>query len=494
MEFPDDFEILKRDLHEWNLLRQAYPDYIPDLSDACLAGEYLSDADLSSVNLSGADLFEADLSDANLDGAYLINANLSKANLSGASLCGTWLTKARLRGADLTGADLTGAHLGQAQLALADLRKADLTKADLIAADLRGANLSEADLSGALLMETNLYKANLSGCCVYGISAWDLDLTDAIQSDLIYTFRDQGIKLTVPDLRMAQFMYLILSNENFRYVIDTLTTKVVLILGSFKEERKKVLEAIHENLKQKGYVPVIFDFVKPTSRDLTETVSILARMARFIIADLSSPSSIPHELDSIIPYLPSVPVLPLIVGSQTAYGMFEHWTRYDKWVLPIVQYTSSDDLIYLLNESLIEILEQTVKKQAQHPSAPGERDVSPVKNESSEPKQDNRNLDERICDPHGMISEKEIEELDGGMENLTANENRVKMVLDSGDEDELYALAQMDEEQNDLEGEFEWIEEYDEEPEEEEGDISGNDIPPVPHIIKNDLPDDYIPF
>jgi type I restriction enzyme M protein len=38
---------------------------------------------------------------------------------------------------------------------------------------------------------------------------------------------------------------------------------------------------------------ILFDFDKPASQDLTATVSTLAHLARFIIADLSDPSSIP---------------------------------------------------------------------------------------------------------------------------------------------------------------------------------------------------------
>ena len=44
----------------------------------------------------------------------------------------------------------------------------------------------------------------------------------------------------VDDLEVAQFIYLLLNNQNVRQVIDTITSKIVLILGRFTPERKAV--------------------------------------------------------------------------------------------------------------------------------------------------------------------------------------------------------------------------------------------------------------
>ena len=94
-------------------------------------------------------------------------------------------------------------------------------------------------------------------------------------------------EITVDNIEVAQFIYLMLHNEKIRDVIDTITSKAVLILGRFTDERKAVLDALREELRKRDYLPILFDFEKPRSRDTDETITLLARMARFIIADIS---------------------------------------------------------------------------------------------------------------------------------------------------------------------------------------------------------------
>ena len=160
-------------------------------------------------------------------------------------------------------------------------------------------------------------------------------LEGAKQRDLVIT-KPYEPEITVDNLEVAQFIYLLLHNEKIRDVIDTVTSKVVLILGRFTPERKAVLDALREELRGHNYLPVLFDFPETESRDLTETVSLLARMARFIIADLTNPSSIPKELEAIVPSL-AIPVQPLIESSARPFAMFKDYWKYD-WVLPVYRY------------------------------------------------------------------------------------------------------------------------------------------------------------
>jgi hypothetical protein len=48
-----------------------------------------------------------------------------------------------------------------------------------------------------------------------------------------------------------------LNNQKVLDVIDTITSKVVLILGRFTAERKAVLDALREELRQRNYLPIL---------------------------------------------------------------------------------------------------------------------------------------------------------------------------------------------------------------------------------------------
>ena len=375
MAKQEHVDILHEGVDAWNRWREQYPDIEPDLSEANLGQERLwlvkprmrlvmprfskmdlrsinlSEANLSEANLSGVNLNKANLSMAVLSNAYLGMANLGKADLRWADLSGVNLSWASLRASNLCWANLSRANLREANLSKAKLRGAYLKGASLFGATLTNADLTNAFLGESLLVETKLKGATLVGCEIYGISAWGLDLDACEQRDLIITPYSQP-RITVDNLEVAQFIYILLNNRKIRDVIDTITSKVVLILGRFTPERKAVLDGLRDALRQHNYSPVLFDFERPASRDMTETISTLAHLARFVVVDITDPTSVPQEMECIVPNLPSVPIQPLLQGSSTEYGMFEHFRNYP-WVLEIHRYSNHRDLLESLEDRVI---------------------------------------------------------------------------------------------------------------------------------------------
>ena len=316
MANQNQLALLESGIDAWNNWRSKNPDVKIDLKSADLIG-----ADLSGANLKGADLRRINLRQVNLNGANLEGAELYRANLNGVNLVN------------------------------ANLKKANLYRVYLGRADLSGANLSQANLQMSLLSQTKIEGTNFNSALVYGISTWNLIGTPLDQCRLVIT-GDTEAEVTVDDLKMAQFIYLLLTNNELRDVIQTVTSKAVLILGRFYEARKQILDSLREELRKKDLAPIIFDFEPSQNRDLTETIQLLASLSKFVIADLSDAKSIPQELAVIIPSFPSVPILPIIVKGEYEYSMFEHWKRFDS-VLPVFCYQNQQDLLMHLDTEIL---------------------------------------------------------------------------------------------------------------------------------------------
>ena len=322
MANSEHLRILKQGVKAWNKWRDENAKIKPDLRRANLSKKNLRKANLSKTNLRKANLGNADLSGVDLSEANLRRANLSEANLREANLRRANLSKANLNRAKLHGANLRGANLHKT--------------------DLSGSDLSKADLSKAILVVTNFNGADLTNSRIYGISAWDLILDNTTQTGLIITQEDHPV-VTVDDIEVAQFIYFMLNNKKIRRVINALTSKAVLILGRFTENRKEILYALRDKLSSMDYLPIIFDFKKPSDRDFTETVLTLACLSKFVIIDLTDPSSTPHESKTTIPDL-AIPFQPILQKGQREYAMFRNFEKYS-WVLEGKTYKDKNDLI-----------------------------------------------------------------------------------------------------------------------------------------------------
>jgi uncharacterized protein YjbI with pentapeptide repeats len=342
-----------------------------------------------------------DLTGSNLDAICVGYADLRGAILDECSLKGAWLKGANLENASLRHADLSphpSSGRGAARLLYAFMRGADLTAANCQGVDFSFASLNDATLSQTILSDSNLshtslVRAGIDGAIlvnsrVYGIAAWDLKGSPAIQQDLIITQEDtlgdkgyyyvlqeserarldaarsmveRGIPkqaiasspVRLDNLELAQFVNLLLRNDKIRDVINTIGQKGVLILGRFTEERKIVLDSIRTRLRQLGYLPMMFDFERPTQRDFTETIKTLAGLSRFIIADITNPKSSPLELQAIMPdYM--IPFVPIIQENEEPFAMFRDLKqKYGEWVLDVLKYDCTDNLVKALDSAVI---------------------------------------------------------------------------------------------------------------------------------------------
>jgi hypothetical protein len=106
------------------------------------------------------------------------------------------------------------------------------------------------------------------------------------------------------------------------------------------------------------YIPIICDFDRPESRDLSETVKTLVGLSRFVIVELSGPS-VPQELSFNVPFF-KIPFALIQRKGTQPWSMLTDLLAYP-WVLPPVEFEDTANLLELLPAKIIEPAEDRAK-------------------------------------------------------------------------------------------------------------------------------------
>lgn len=325
--------------------------------------------DLRGIRLSNIDLHRINLKKARLDGARFLNVNFNEAILGGISM-----DNSIIRDVTFDNADLMDAFIQNSQI-----NEGSMTNANLYGAHLKGTRLIDLDISYTNLNGADLRAATMDNVKVTGTSAWALEIdSETKQKNLkivpfFYPFQnvlyegDDSIVITCNDIETAQLLYLLTRrnekdrSEKVRQVIDSVTDKIVLILGNFRRDRKLTLKKIRQKLSEMNYVPVIFDFSVPKNRDMVETVAVLAGLSRFVIADFTSQSSIPLESMLIIPGY-KVPFKPVVKKGYRIFAMFSDLGEKYDWVLDKWEYKDNDHLLKGIKRNIIDPCERKCRE------------------------------------------------------------------------------------------------------------------------------------
>lgn len=348
MADPSHVELLSRGSKAWNHWRAENESTCVDLSD-------ISFFDVGSGGSQHVlpEFYRYNLSHCNLNRASLRNCVFVDCDFSGSHLHFADLVDSLHQRSNFKCAELNVSKIGSSEFIDCDFSDSELSYCTAEETSFVGTKLIRTKMDNMSLVKADFSNAVIDSVLVYGTSTWDLKMDGASQQN-IFIFSD-NTTITVPDLELAQFIALLVRNSNIRKIIDTITSKVVLILGRFTPERKAVLNSIKSEIQRRGFLPVLFDFEGPQGRDLTETITTLALMSRFVVADLSEAKSVPQELAAIVPHFPSIPVQPILQEGELAYGMFEHFERYP-WVLEKLVYTA--DSIRALVDGVVENCEK----------------------------------------------------------------------------------------------------------------------------------------
>jgi hypothetical protein len=139
---------------------------------------------------------------------------------------------------------------------------------------------------------------------------------------------------------------------------ESCPAEIRLVEGRFTEGRIAVLERLRDELRKRGYLPIVFNFDKPETKDFTETIRLLAGLSKFVIADVTNPKSAPLELQSTVPEI-MVPFRPIIEEGEEPFSMLQDlWIKHREWVFEPLYYSSLDALVGALDEKIIRPAEE----------------------------------------------------------------------------------------------------------------------------------------
>ena len=303
-------------------------------------------------------LFRVQLAESIFKGASLLHNQCESVNLSGVNFEGAMIKYCTFEhggapNANFKKAKIIGSTFDGTNLAGADFRGADLSYSDFVDANLEGADLRGANLNQTSFIRTNLADAILDGANVYGASVWDITGVPKSQERLEISSEWGDSTITVDDIETAQFIYMMYQNEKIRNVINSITSRAVLILGRFSPpERKEVLDSLRIKLREYNLLPIVFDFERPTDKDFTETIKTLAGMSMFVIADITNPKSSPLELQATVPDY-QIPFKPIIQAGEYPFAMMVDLQKKYDWVLSTLAYNDTQELMDVLEIGII---------------------------------------------------------------------------------------------------------------------------------------------
>lgn len=344
-----------------------------DLRDTILTRAALHDVNLRKSVWQGAMVIEssfhscsfreASLTPSSTRGSRFEDCDFAKATVAGnfddaafvdCSLAGHRLRRCSFERTNFKRCSLASAELGSVNLEGATFENCDLREANLRDARLRGATFRGCDLTGAIWAEADIDGAVVERSEIYGMSLWGTrgELADA--RALRLTKPGQETALEIDGLHIGVFVVSLLDGNGVRELVDGLSSTLVLVLGRFSPEHKQTLNEIRSGLRSLGYSAIVFDTNAPRHRDTSETVSILAKLSRFVIADLTEPKSAPYELQQFVAdgHTP----LQVVTRGEPPFSMLSDLEKYP-WVLPARQFDDGAELMAALPE-LVAGLEQ----------------------------------------------------------------------------------------------------------------------------------------
>jgi len=280
------------------------------------SSEIKNNRDLRYIDFSLENFFKASIK--YIKEGKAIGPNFSNADLTGANFFQAFLISTNFKGATIKNADFLDSTPMRSNFENSIIIGSSFIGADLWGSNFRFSKIENSDFYGSNLTNVNLSNTVMNNCKIYGVSAWGIKRNENTKTRnlIISPKNSKDVLITVDDIELAQFIYLILDNKKISNLITTMRTKIVLLLGSFYDDGKskitpkKVIDKIKEILPKYNLIPIVFDFSNSEKQDLISTVRTLALLSSFIIVDLSAPAGQLFELGTLVQTTP-IPFIPI---------------------------------------------------------------------------------------------------------------------------------------------------------------------------------------
>lgn len=288
----EHLEIFNRGPKIWNEWRKANPQIEPDLSESFIYPHF-------ARKEKDKQLRKGDITSSDPKNPFnFFRTNFYKSSFESAIFPGADMRECYLYESDFSAAGFPGADFSGSMIRKAYCRGTDFSNAKFVDCVLNNSTFIGVNFSGALI----------EGCNVYGVSAWEIFMDDkTIQKELFLhrdNFSRKNLAQTgdnpslVDDIALAQFLYFISQENGFGKSLKQLNKRTVLLLGKFKEGGLELLKSVGEMLRQRNYIPMIFDFDPSEHTNLIENVTTMAGLSRFVLANLEG-NSVPAELAKV---------------------------------------------------------------------------------------------------------------------------------------------------------------------------------------------------
>jgi len=265
-----------------------------------------------------------------LSEAFLLHRDLRGILLNGAKLHGCQLNGAILDGADLTGADLSEAVLGMVSLKNAILTDTNCSKAIL----------SYTCLQDAVFIRTDLRGANLSNSAIYDTLIWGIQIdADTIQTDIAVTDNDANMWIQVDSLMTAQLINLMFDKMYLFDQLNVSINKTLAIIGNFVGEHYGLEEELPKIVRAFQYSSIIVDAAnfKENVHNFFKITAVVARLAEYIIIDITKMGQMIQQLDVILSATPLAKIQVIIDQQYYDPSILTAISSY-KWAKSLYRY------------------------------------------------------------------------------------------------------------------------------------------------------------